>query len=741
MRYWIGAAIAFLLALVQASSIEQFKILGVSPNLMLVLLVSWLVVRGLDDVLPMIARRRHHAWASSACRRRASSCWRCCRSRASASCASCTSSTATSCSCCAFVAGCDHRLRSRSCSPASWRPAACSTSAGCAASAVVPAAIVNVCARRRRVRRHAASRSRVAHDRSRTRRARASVRRCEWRRHGDYSLAARRRTRWRSEHAGAPPIPEQQSSTSAALARCASSIARSRSPCSTVQLARLQLVNGDEYEQRAALNQLRIEPIVPSRGVIYDRNGVPVVENIPSFSAAVVAADVPEDQQLEIVGGLETLLGVPALETSLKIDGRAQVERSRSRRSSSRTASTRTTAFHLREQLADCPACRSSSSPCGATPAARSCRTCSATPAASTKRTTPQLKDQRLPRQRPHRQGRRRGRVRAVPARHRRPQGDREGRPRPRDSARSAKTPAIPGNDLVLSHRPRPAEEGHGAHAGRRRTAARPPPSSWTCNTGEVLALVSLPMYDNNIFSGKIDEATLEQYLNDPEEAARQPRARRAVRARLDLQADHRRRPRCRRASPVPGTTITSNGYIHVPNQYDPSIVYTFKDWRTLGTLDFYGGVAMSSDVYFYYLAGGYHAYGQNFNGLGIDRLARYARQFGLGRQTGIDIAGEADGIVPDAAWKEETFGATPGCSATPTTWASARASSRRRRSRWCASSPPSPTAARCSRRASSARCATPKATSSCPHEPKIEGTVGVSAENLAIVRDAMRRP
>jgi cell shape-determining protein MreD len=55
MRYWTGAALAFFLALLQASSIDQFRIIGVSPNLLLVLLVSWLVVRGLDDVLPMIA--------------------------------------------------------------------------------------------------------------------------------------------------------------------------------------------------------------------------------------------------------------------------------------------------------------------------------------------------------------------------------------------------------------------------------------------------------------------------------------------------------------------------------------------------------------------------------------------------------------------------------------------------------------------------------------------------------------
>jgi hypothetical protein len=54
VRYVFGGVFAFLLALVQASSIEQFRILGVAPNLMLVMLTAWLVVRGLEDVLPMV---------------------------------------------------------------------------------------------------------------------------------------------------------------------------------------------------------------------------------------------------------------------------------------------------------------------------------------------------------------------------------------------------------------------------------------------------------------------------------------------------------------------------------------------------------------------------------------------------------------------------------------------------------------------------------------------------------------
>ena len=63
----------------------------------------------------------------------------------------------------------------------------------------------------------------------------------------------------------------------------------------------------------------------------------------------------------------------------------------------------------------------------------------------------------------------------------------------------------------------------------------------------------------------------------------------------------------------------------------------------------------MSSDVYFYYLAGG--KADEGFRGLGEERVAEYARAFGLGQPTGIDIPGESDGLVPDAEWKEETIG------------------------------------------------------------------------------------
>ncbi|MBI4570524.1 MAG: hypothetical protein HY723_01130, partial [Chloroflexi bacterium] len=108
----------------------------------------------------------------------------------------------------------------------------------------------------------------------------------------------------------------------------------------------------------------------------------------------------------------------------------------------------------------------------------------------------------------------------------------------------------------------------------------------------------------------------------------------------------------------TPGTTITSHRYITVEDDYDPDRVWIMSDWAALGTLDFYRGLAMSSDVYFYYLAGGYYRGGRTiFHGLGADRLAHYAREYGLGAPTGIDLPGEAAGLVPDPAWKDGAIG------------------------------------------------------------------------------------
>jgi penicillin-binding protein 2 len=420
-----------------------------------------------------------------------------------------------------------------------------------------------------------------------------------------------------------------------------------------LQLARLQLIDGAKYEQRATLNQLRIEPVIPSRGLIYDRNGKPVVENVPSFSAAVVAADVPEDRVLQIAAGVESLLGVPARETALKI---AAAGKSNDPFTPVilKDGLDETTAFHLREQLPQLPGIQIVVEPV---------RHYTAGPVLSDvlgymgrvdEQDYAALKDKG------YIASDRLGKAGVEAAYEKYLRGTVGRQEIEKDaSGREVRVlgseSAVPGNDLVLSidlDLQKKVTELLQASANGGQAAA----VVMDVHTGEVLALVSLPMYDNNVFSGKVDENALEGYLNDPQKplvnhALSEQYAPGSIFKQITGAAA------LQEGVANPSTTITSNGYIQVPNEYDPSVVYTFRDWRTLGPLNFYGGVAMSSDVYFYYLSGGYHAYGQNFDGLGIDRLVRYAGAFGIGRPTGIDIAGEADGVLPSPDWKRKTFG------------------------------------------------------------------------------------
>ncbi len=173
-------------------------------------------------------------------------------------------------------------------------------------------------------------------------------------------------------------------------------------------------------------------------------------------------------------------------------------------------------------------------------------------------------------------------------------------------------------------------------------------------HTGEILAMASLPGFDNNIFSGAIDEAKLSELVDAPgkplvnHDLSEQYPPGSTFKTIVGSAA-------LQEGVANPSTTITSKGYITVTNEFDPNVVYIYPDWRALGPLDFYGGLAMSSNVYFYYLSGGKPDEG--FKGLGEDRVAKYARAFGLGKPTGIDLPGESPGLVPDAGWKESTVG------------------------------------------------------------------------------------
>ena len=175
--------------------------------------------------------------------------------------------------------------------------------------------------------------------------------------------------------------------------------------------------------------------------------------------------------------------------------------------------------------------------------------------------------------------------------------------------------------------------------------------------SGELLALVSLPSFEASVFAGPPSVEALEALLTD--------RARPLIdRSYMEvgspgsifkpLVAAAALQERVAR----PDTRITSTGAITVQDEFNPEVRYVFRDWAAHGTLDLYGGIVRSSDVYFYYLSGGYRQGGrQLFEGLGAERVAAYASAAGLGAPTGIDLPGEAAGLVPTPAWKAETLG------------------------------------------------------------------------------------
>jgi len=99
-------------------------------------------------------------------------------------------------------------------------------------------------------------------------------------------------------------------------------------------------------------------------------------------------------------------------------------------------------------------------------------------------------------------------------------------------------------------------------------------------------------------------------------------------------------------------TLIDDPGFLSIPDPYHPGKKFNYKGWKALGVVDVRRAIAWSSDVFFYTVGGGYG----NQKGLGINRLAYWYDQFGLGKTTGIDLPGEADGLVPTPEWKEKIF-------------------------------------------------------------------------------------
>lgn len=99
-------------------------------------------------------------------------------------------------------------------------------------------------------------------------------------------------------------------------------------------------------------------------------------------------------------------------------------------------------------------------------------------------------------------------------------------------------------------------------------------------------------------------------------------------------------------------TNIVSTGELEVPNPYDPSNPTYFSDWKAHGSVDVRGALAVSSNIYFYVVGGGY----KDIDGLGISRIEQYMRSFGFGEKVQGDVNSSLSGTIPNPEWKEEVF-------------------------------------------------------------------------------------
>ncbi len=177
--------------------------------------------------------------------------------------------------------------------------------------------------------------------------------------------------------------------------------------------------------------------------------------------------------------------------------------------------------------------------------------------------------------------------------------------------------------------------------------------------SGAILSMISLPTYDNNLFAQGISMADLERLYEDPH----RPLLNHAISDNLPPGSIFKIIPAAAALEEgvvTAGTRINCPGEIEVPNRFapnDPALAQPFYCWNRSGHgyVDVVGGLAQSCDIFFYNVGGGFEETG--FEGLGPEKLSDYARIFGLGNPTGIELPGESNGLVPDPTWKRRTLG------------------------------------------------------------------------------------
>lgn len=169
--------------------------------------------------------------------------------------------------------------------------------------------------------------------------------------------------------------------------------------------------------------------------------------------------------------------------------------------------------------------------------------------------------------------------------------------------------------------------------------------------TGAVLSIVSYPSYDSNVMVGGGPSSIINSYNANPG-APYLDHAIQGVYVPGSIVKPFVASGALTDGIITANTVIDDPGFLSLPDPYHPGKTFIYKGWRALGAVDVKKAIAWSSDIFFYTLGGGFG----NQKGLGIDQLDYWYRQFGLGSPTGVDLPGEASGLIPTPAWKQAIF-------------------------------------------------------------------------------------
>jgi len=408
----------------------------------------------------------------------------------------------------------------------------------------------------------------------------------------------------------------------------------------------LQIVRGDHYYALAEGNRIRIEHIPATRGVVYDRNLNLLVENVPSFTITVTAADLPEDEE-----NRDLVLNTTAEIISIS---RGEIEA--------------TLAEYKEVYYQAIPIARNVSHERTMAIAAQN----QLLPGVDFVLTTERSYATDSARSLSHILGFM-GKIDADEIDLRLEQGysrtDEVGKQgieqsyeemlRGQVGEKVVEVDAL-GNEIVIINEKQPVEGENVVLAidadlqsyiemrlSEYQTSSQDYKAAVIAldpNNGQVLSLVSLPSFDSNDFVGGINSSTYHELLSNPD----QPLFPRAIAGEY---------PSGSTFKPVVAAAALAEGLI---NEYTSFLsagglaisTWFFPDWKAggHGLTDVRKALAESVNTFFYIIGGGY----EDFVGLGVDRITEYSRLFGFGSLTGINLIGEAEGFLPSKEWKQK---------------------------------------------------------------------------------------